>query len=78
MQNKIALAFRKRLKGRGYTDICIRYVGKEGNVDYFMVSASEPLFGVGIQGEMTLQDMHNAIRPVKKGGVGNVVGGRCL
>lgn len=75
MQNKIALAFRKRLKGRGYTDICIRYVGKEDNTDYFMVSAEEPLFGIEIQGEMTLQDMHNAIRPAKKGGKINVVGG---
>ncbi len=47
MQDSILLAFRKRLKKRGYTDISIVRAPSEGK-DYYRVYANEPLAGVRI------------------------------
>lgn len=57
-QDVIVMAFRKRLRLRGYTQISI----KQLRPDLYLVSAVEPLAGFGVQLEMSLFDMRNAIR----------------
>lgn len=57
-QDVIVMAFRKRLRLRGYTQISI----KQLRPDLYLVSAVEPLAGFGVQLEMSLLDMYNAIR----------------
>lgn len=52
-QSNIVMAFRKRLKKRGYQDIRIELY-KPG---FYMVSALEPLARMGVQVEMTEADM---------------------
>lgn len=53
-QSNTVMAFRKRLKKRGYLDIRIeRY--KSG---IYLVQALEPLAKMGVQLEMTEQDMY--------------------
>lgn len=52
------MAFRKRLRLRGYTQISIKRL----HADLYLVSAVEPLAGFGVQLEMSLLDMRNAIR----------------
>lgn len=57
-QDIIIMAFRKRLRLRGYTQISIKRL----RPDLYLVSAVEPLAGFGVQLEMSLPDMHAAIR----------------
>lgn len=52
-QDIVVMAFRKRLRLRGYTQISIKQLH---------VAAVEPLAGFGVQLEMSLSDMHVAIR----------------
>lgn len=65
MQNCIILAFRKRLKKRGYTDISVFQVKHPltrrftGN---YLVRAVEPLSGVAVSRECTLEYMDHAFR----------------
>lgn len=65
MQNHIILAFRKRLKKRGYTDISVFQVKHPltrrftGN---YLVRAVEPLSGVAVSRECTLEYMDYAFR----------------
>lgn len=58
------MAFRKRLKKRGYTDIKIEKLppDPEKPVDLYLVQALEPLAGMGVQVEMTLVDMYHAMK----------------
>lgn len=53
-QSNTVMAFRKRLKKRGYQDIRIELY-KPG---VYLVSALEPLAGMGVQREMMEQDMY--------------------
>ena len=60
MQPTYVMAFRKRLKKRGYTDIKIyRAVYSQ---DIYLVSAIEPLAGFGVQRECTIEFMHQAFK----------------
>ena len=65
MQPAEVLAFRKRLKKRGYKDVSIslhvdpathRYDGK------YLVCAREPLAGILVNRVCTVEFMHNAFR----------------
>lgn len=58
VQDVIVMAFRKRLRLRGYIQISFKRL----RPDLYLVSAVEPLAGFGVQLEMSLLDMHNAIR----------------
>ncbi len=53
-QSSVVMAFRKRLRKRGYQDVRILRT-KPG---VYLVFALEPLAGFGVQREMTEQDMH--------------------
>lgn len=57
-QHVIVMAFRKRLRLRGYIQISIKRLRSE----LYLVSAVEPLAGFGVQLEMSLLDMDNAFR----------------
>lgn len=57
-QDVVVMAFRKRLKNRGYICISIKRLSS-GN---FLVSAVEPLAGFGVQVEMSIVDMHLSMR----------------
>jgi len=59
MQQPTVMAFRKRLKKRGYTKISIKRIKKTGN---FMVTAVEPLAGVVVSREYSLVEMYNTFR----------------
>lgn len=56
MQNNVVMAFRKRAKNRGYTEIQIYRV--ENERDLYLISAVEPLFHRVISGKMSLLEMH--------------------
>ena len=58
-QSNVVMAFRKRLKKCGYVGVKIRMTGEPG---VFLVSAIEPLAGIGVQIEMTDFDMHYSMR----------------
>lgn len=57
-QDVVVMAFRKRLRLRGYTQISIKRL----YADLYLVSAVESLAGFGVQVELSLFDMHAAIR----------------
>lgn len=57
-QPKEVMALRKRLSKRGYYGISIEILG-DGK---WMVRALEPLAGMGVQREMDLEDIHQAMR----------------
>ena len=65
MQNHVILAFRKRLRKRGYTDISIFQVKHPltrrftGN---YLVRAVEPLSGISVTRECSLEYMDHAFR----------------
>lgn len=54
MQSNIVMAFRWRLKKRGYLDVHIKSLGA-GN---YFVRALEPLAGFGVQTVMSLSEMN--------------------
>lgn len=57
-QSVVVMAFRKRLKKRGYTEIRIERL----DTGKYMVRALEPLAGFGVQVEMDEIDMAGAMR----------------
>lgn len=59
MQNVHILAFRKRLKKRGYTNISIK---KKKDSDLYIVSAVEPLAKVDIVTSYSIYDMSKSFR----------------
>ena len=59
-QSPVIMAFRKRLKKRGYTDISI--VRVYGYMDRFKVSACDPLFHRYGHIELTLTEMFDLFR----------------
>ena len=59
-QSNVIMAFRKRLKKRGYTDISIIRV--LGYPDLFTVSATDPLFHRYGHVDLFLADMQNMFR----------------
>lgn len=62
-QDVIVMAFRKRLKKRGYTGIRIEKLPTPpGEVGLYLVQALEPLAGFGVQVEMTLHAMISSMR----------------
>lgn len=63
MQNRIVLAFRKRLKKRGYRDVSIVQIKYYGLFygDY-LVRAVEPLAGTLVERKCDLDYMYRAFR----------------
>lgn len=59
MQKPVIMAFRKRLKKRGYTDISIC---KERDSDEYVVNAAEPLAHVVVTCKYTIVAMYNSFR----------------
>lgn len=59
-QNSVIMAFRKRLRKRGYTNISIRLVS--GYRDLYNVSAVEPLSRYYCHVELSLYDMGSMFR----------------
>lgn len=57
-QNRIVLAFRKRLSMRGYSSVHIHFLRD----DVYLVSAFEPLAGFGVSCEMSLAEMYHSMR----------------
>ena len=57
MQSSTVMAFRKRLKSRGYTDICIKRAEKHSDINY-TVTAVEPLTRAVVSCEYDLGAMH--------------------
>lgn len=53
------MAFRKRLRKRGYTAISIL---RDTNQGVYRVSACEPLAGQRVETKMSYQDMYEAMR----------------
>lgn len=47
-QSTTIMAFRKRAKNLGYTDISIRYVGSDSGGMLYQVSAKEPMDGAEV------------------------------
>lgn len=58
-QSTVVMAFRKRLKSYGYTDISIKYDRKK---DVFCVEANEPLGGNRVQRIMPEMTMYYLFR----------------
>lgn len=59
------MAFRKRLKKRGYTGIHILKLPPEPEkrpYDLYLVQAVEPLAGMGVRVEMDIVDMFHAFQ----------------
>lgn len=62
-QNRIVMAFRKRLKKRGYSGVRIEKLPMPtGKPERYLVQALEPLAGFGVQVEMSLHDMASSMR----------------
>lgn len=59
MQDTIVMAFRKRLKKRGYSEISI-YKRADGAA--YDVTAREPLTGAKVSGIFTLSDMYRKFK----------------
>lgn len=57
-QPKEIMALRKRMSKRGYYGINIEILGN----GKYMVRALEPLAGMGVQREMDLDDIYQAMR----------------
>lgn len=63
MQSITVMAFRKRLKIRGYSDISISRVYEDGRyIDRYVITAFEPLAGSGVTTEMSELEMYYAMR----------------
>lgn len=59
MQSPVIMAFRKRMKKRGYYDISIF---KDKISEIYLVSAVEPLANSRVKAPLSLIDMHNMFR----------------
>lgn len=59
MQSSFIMAFRKRLKKRGYTDVSIRKIKDE---DFYLVIGTEPLSGAVISRKCSYDFLLNAFR----------------
>ena len=65
MQNRVILAFRKRLRKRGYTDISVFQVKHPLTRVFtgkYLVRAVEPLSGISVTRECSLDYMDHAFR----------------
>lgn len=65
MQDCVVMAFRKRLRFRGYSDISIciaRDNDDKRMLDKYVVQAVEPLAGVLISALYSKEKMHNSFR----------------
>ena len=60
LQDPIVMAFRKRMKSCGYTDITIYKMSPFNG--FYRVSAVEPLSKAKVSVKYDLCDMHNAFR----------------
>ena len=60
MQVTTVMAFRKRLKNRGYADISIKKVKDKNN--YYVISAVEPLAKVTVSVEYYVGQMNSSFR----------------
>ncbi len=60
MQSPIVMSFRKRLKKRGYTDVCIKR--KKDDINCYIVMAVDPLASVLVTVEYTLGMMDRSFR----------------
>jgi len=60
MQKPTVMAFRKRMKKRGYKDIRIYESAWQYNV--YDVSGVEPLAGTRVKTQVTIDEMHLAFR----------------
>lgn len=58
-QDVIISAFRKRLKNRGYLNIRISRTSKP---DKYFISFIEPIFRRGLEGILSLSEMHHSAR----------------
>jgi hypothetical protein len=61
MQLPVIMAFRKRLKNWGYTEISIKRVDKN-NAQNYTVKAVEPLSGTTVSCEKNIVSMHHLFR----------------
>ena len=62
-QNKTVMAFRKRLKNAGYTEITIYKIYKNGKwTEKYEVQANEPLGNTRITTELYEIDLHTKFR----------------
>lgn len=59
MQDNVVMAFRKRLKKRGYTDISIKYNKKK---DIYNIKAIEPLGHLCICVDYSITAMYDSFR----------------
>lgn len=59
MQNTTIMAFRKRLKKRGYVDVSIK---KLKDSDLYLVTAVEPLAKIQVSRECSIVFMYNKFR----------------
>lgn len=64
MQDHILLAFRKRAKNRGYTNIhIVQARDRFGPIkDYYIVSAVDPLSGSFVQASYSILQFHSLLR----------------
>ena len=67
-QSRIIMAFRKRAKSFGYTNISIKYspfapeAGEKGAINTYQVYALEPLAGLPVKVFLTEQEMYHKFR----------------
>lgn len=64
-QSNIIMAFRKRLKGAGYTNISIVYLAEEtanATQPQYGVTAKEPLAGETVRRQCSEIEMHHMFR----------------
>jgi len=59
MQDTVIMAFRKRLKKRGYTEISIKKIKDSAN---YIVTAIEPLARLEVSIEYPIVGMHHSFR----------------
>lgn len=59
MQSPVVMAFRKRLKKRGYSDVSIKFLKKE---NIYLVSAIEPLSKLFVSVKLQPTDMYIMFR----------------
>ena len=59
MQNPVIMAFRKRLKKRGYKDVSIKFNKESG---LYVISALEPLANILINVEYSIDRMFGSFR----------------
>lgn len=64
MQNHVVMAFRKRLKSFGYSDVSICQKKDKGKIvpSVYVVSAVEPLGGNSVKVEYSISRMNHSFR----------------